>query len=162
MTKSNEHKNVSGSPFIIDSPGEYETKEVFIEGIPISSEKEKSLNTIYTLETEEMRICHLGALSQKELTDSQIEKIGDIDILMLPIGGGDSISSKEAIKIMSQIEPKIIIPMYYQIAKLRLKLEGLDKFLKAMGVKKVEPLPKLSIKKKNISPDEAKIIILNP
>jgi len=63
---------------------------------------------------------------------------------------------------MSQIEPKITIPMYYQIPKLRLKLEGLDKFLKAMGIKKVEPLQKFSIKKKNISSDEAKIIILNP
>lgn len=168
MTRKNyEHsgaRNVSGSPFVIDGPGEYETKEVFIEGLPISpaSEKEKSSNTIYTIETEEIRICHLGAFNQKELTDAQIEKIGDIDILMIPVGGADTISAKEAIKMMSQIEPKITIPMYYQIPKLRLKLEGLDKFLKAMGIKKVEPLQKFSIKKKNISSDEAKIIILNP
>ena len=84
MTRKNyEHsgaRNVSGSPFVIDGPGEYETKEVFIEGLPISpaSEKEKSSNTIYTIETEEIRICHLGAFNQKELTDAQIEKIGDI------------------------------------------------------------------------------------
>jgi len=166
MTRKNyEHsgaRNVSGSPFVIDGPGEYETKEVFIEGLPVSSEKEKSLNTIYTIEAEDIRICHLGALNQKELTDAQIEKIDEVDILMIPIGGADAISAKEAIKIMSQIEPKITIPMYYQIPKLRLKLEGLDKFLKAMGIKKVEPLQKLSIKKKNIASDEAKIIILNP
>lgn len=165
--KNSEHggaKNVSGSPFVIDGPGEYETKEVFIEGIPIPSvsEKEKSLSTIYIIETEEIRICHPGAFNQKELTDDQVEKIGEIDILMIPIGGNDTIGTKEAIKIMSQIEPKITIPMYYQIPKLKMKLEGVDKFLKAMGIKKIEALPKLSIKKKNISSEEAKIIILNP
>ena len=168
MTQKNyEHsgaKNVSGSPFVIDGPGEYETKEVFIEGIPILpvSEKEKSLSTIYTIEAEDIRICHLGAFNQKELTDDQVEKIGEIDILMVPVGGNDTIGTKEAIKIMSQIEPKITIPMYYQIPKLKMKLEGVDKFLKAMGIKKIEALPKLSIKKKNISSEEAKIIILNP
>jgi L-ascorbate metabolism protein UlaG (beta-lactamase superfamily) len=165
--KSSEYggaRNISGSPLIVDGPGEYETKEVFIEGIPISpvSEKEKSFNTIYTIETEEIRICHLGFFNQKELTDGQIEKIGEIDILMIPVGGNDTIGAKEAIKIMSQIEPKITIPMYYQIPKLKAKLDGVDKFLKAMGIKKIEPLPKLSIKKKNISLEEAKIVILNP
>jgi len=156
-------KNVSGNPFVIDGPGEYETKEIFIQGIPVPySEKEKGFNTIYTIEAEEIKICHLGFFSQKELTDEQVEKIGETDILMIPVGGDDTISAKEAIKIMSQIEPKITIPMYYQIPKLKAKLDGVDKFLKAMGVKKVEPIPKLSIKKKNIASDEAKIIILNP
>ncbi len=162
MTKSNGAKNAFGSPFVIDGPGEYETKDVFIEGFSVSSEKEKSLNTIYTIETEEVRICHLGAFNQKELTDEQIEKIGEIDILMIPVGGNDTIEAKEAIKIMSRIEPKITIPMHYQIPKLKMKLEEVDKFLKATGVKKIEPLSKLSIKKKNISSEEAKIIVLNP
>jgi len=155
-------KNISGNPFIIDGPGEYETKEVFVEGIPIpSAGKEKSFDTIYTIESEEIKICHLGFLGEKELSDDQVEKIGETDILMIPVGGLDTISAKEAIKIMSQIEPKITIPMYYQIPKLKAKLDGVDKFLKEMGVKRVESIPKLSIKKKNIASDEAKIIILN-
>lgn len=159
----NGSKNIAGNPFIIDGPGEYETKEIFIQGIYVPpSEKEKIINTIYTIEAEEIKICHLGFFSQKELTDEQVEKIGETDILMIPVGGNDVISPKEAIKIMSQIEPKITIPMYYQIPKLKAKLDGVDKFLKAMGVKKAESLPKLSIKKKNISSEEAKIIILNP
>ncbi|MCX6760825.1 MAG: MBL fold metallo-hydrolase [Candidatus Nealsonbacteria bacterium] len=156
-------KNIVGSPFVIDGPGEYETKEIFIQGISTpSSDKEKIFNTIYTIEAEEIKICHLGFFNQKELTDEQVEKIGETDILMIPVGGNDVISAKEAIKIMSQIEPKITIPMYYQIPKLKAKFDGVDSFLKAMGVKKVESLPKLSIKKKNISSEEAKIIILNP
>jgi L-ascorbate metabolism protein UlaG (beta-lactamase superfamily) len=155
-------KNVSGTPFVVSGPGEYETKEVFIQGIPVLSQDKKEYNTIYTLETEEIKLCHLGAFDQKELSDDDVEKIGEVDILLIPVGGGSVISSKEAIKIMSQIEPKITIPMYYQIPKLKAKLEGADKFLKAMGLKNVESLPKLSIKKKNISSEEAKIIILNP
>jgi len=89
---------------------------------------------IYTLETEDLKICHLGQLRQKELTSEQVEKIGKIDILMLPIGGGKTLNAKEAIKIMSQIEPKIIIPMHYKITGLKEKLDGLDEFLKSVGV----------------------------
>lgn len=162
---------ISGqAPFLISGPGEYEIKEVFIQGIPAfhdsSLGKERGANTIYTIESEELKLCHLGDLGQKELTPEQIDKIGEVDILMIPVGGVYTISAKEAVKIMSQIEPKIIIPMHYQIPKLNLpaggKLDGLDQFLKTMGIKKMDSLPKLSIKKKDILPEEAKIIVLNP
>jgi len=162
----NNLKAVSGSPFLIKGPGEYEIKEVYIQAIPAfhdnSQGKQKGENTIYTIEAEEMKLCHLGDLGQKELTSEQLESIGDVDILMIPVGGIYTISAKEAMKIMSQIEPKIIIPMHYQLPKLKIKLEGLDKFLKTVGVKKLEPLPKLSIKKKDILEEEVKIIILKP
>jgi len=162
----NNVKTVSGDPFLIEGPGEYEVKEVFIQGISSfhdsSLGKERGLNTIYTIESEDIRLCHLGDLGQKELTSEQIEKIGEIDILMIPVGGIYTISAKEAVKIMSQIEPKIVIPMHYSIPKLKIKLDGLEKFLKTVGLKKLEPLPKLTIKKKDISPEEAKIIALKP
>ncbi len=154
------------SPFVIDSPGEYEIKEVFVQGISSfhdnSQEKERGETIIYIIEAEGIRLCHLGDLDQKELTIEQVEKIGDIDILMLPIGGIHTISAEEAVKIMSQIEPKIIIPMYYQIPNLKVKLEDLTKFLKIIGMKTIEPQSKLSIKKKDISGEEAKVIILKP
>lgn len=161
----NNVKAVAGNPFLITGPGEYEVKDVFIQGIPAfhdsSSGKEKGANTIYTIEAEDLKICHLGDLGQKELTPEQAEKIGEVDILMIPVGGVYTISAKEAVKIMSQIEPSIIIPMHYQIPKLKIKLDGIDKFLKVMGIKKLESLSKLSIKKKDILPEEAKIIALN-
>lgn len=147
---------VSANPFLIEGQGEYEIKDVFIQGIPGET------NTIYTIEAEDLKICHLGNFNQKELTSEQLEKIGDVDILMIPVGGADTISSKEALKIMSQIEPKITIPMHYAIPKLKAKLDPLDKFLKALGVKSLEPEKKLVIKKKDIAPDEAKIIALKP
>lgn len=162
----NNVKAVSGNPFLIEGPGEYEIREVFVNGINSfhdnSQGKEKGSNTIFVVEVEGVRICHLGDLGQKELTSEQVERIGDVDILMIPVGGNFTIDSKEAIKIMSQVEPSIVIPMHYAIPKLKIKLDGVDKFLKTMGIKKLDPLPKLSVKKKDILPEEAKIIVLNP
>jgi L-ascorbate metabolism protein UlaG (beta-lactamase superfamily) len=162
----NNIKSVGGEPFIVDGPGEYEVKGIFVQGIASwhdSSEgKQHGQNTIYVIEAEDLRICHLGDIGQKELTDEQLQKIGEVDILMIPVGGGSTISEKEAMKIMSQIEPKITIPMHYHIPKLKAKVEGVEKFLKSLGIKSVKPEPKLSVKKKDILPDEVKIVVLEP
>ncbi len=162
----NNVKAVKGEPFLIEGPGEYEIKGVFIQGIPAFHDnllgKERGTTTIYTIEVEGIRLCHLGDLGQKELSTDQLEKIGEVDILMIPVGGIYTISSKEAPKIMAQIEPKIIIPMHYQIPKLKLKLDGVEKLLKTVGIKSIEPLNKLSIKKKDLSEEEVKIIVLKP
>ncbi len=166
----NNVKAVSGSPFIINGPGEYEVKNVFIEGIRSWHDdkggNERGENTIYTIETEDLRLCHLGDFGQKELTGEQLDRIGQIDILMLPVGGIATISAKEALKVMSQLEPKIVIPMHYRIPKLNPsvcgKLDGLDIFLKTVGIKSIEPQNKLLIKKKEISSEEVKIIALKP
>lgn len=162
----NNIKAVTGNPFLVSSPGEYEIKNVFVQGIPSWHDekegKERGENIIYAIEAEDLRICHLGDLGQNELTAEQLEKIGEIDILMIPVGGASTISAKETPKILSQIEPKIIIPMHYHLPKLKYKLDDLDKFLKTLGIKNLEPIKKLSIKKKDISPEEAKVIILQP
>ena len=174
----NNVKAVSGNPFLISGPGEYEIKNIFIQGIDSfhdnSQGKERGENTIYTIEFAEayasshaltvgdLKLCHLGDLGQKELTEEQLEKIGQIDILMVPVGGVFTISAKEALKIMSQIEPKITIPMHYALPKLKVKLDGLDKFLKSLGIKSIVPENKLTVKKKDLSEEEAKIIVLKP
>ena len=164
-----DHNNVrlvSGNYFLVEEPGEYEVKNVFIQGVPSShnnaSDKERGGNTIYIIQAEGLRICHLGDLGQNELTDEQLDKIGDVDILMIPIGGGPTISTKEAQKIMAQVEPKITIPMHYALPKLKIKLDPVEKFLKALGIRSLEPMKKLSIKKKDIAPEEAKIFVLKP
>jgi L-ascorbate metabolism protein UlaG (beta-lactamase superfamily) len=164
----NNVKAIGGNPFLIEGPGEYDVKDFFIQGIPSfhdsSSGKERGINIIYTIEgeAEGLKLCHLGDFGQKELTPEQLDKIGEVDILMIPIGGVFTISAKEAVKIMSQIEPKIIIPMHYQLPKLKIKLDSLADFLKTIGIKKLDTLPKLSIKKKDISSEEAKVVILQP
>lgn len=162
----NNLKAVQGNPFLIEGPGEYEAKGAIFQGVHSWHDEkegaERGSNTIYTIDVEEMRICHLGDFGQKELTSEQLDKIGEIDILMIPVGGVYTIDAKAAVKIMSQIEPKITLPMHYSVPKLKVKLEGLDKFLKTIGVKSIAPEPKLSIKKKDISEEEAKIIVLRP
>ncbi|MBL7150283.1 MAG: MBL fold metallo-hydrolase [Candidatus Pacebacteria bacterium] len=173
-------KAIKGNPFLVDGPGEYEIKKIYIQGIfsfhDDSQGKQRGENTIYTIEAEDFKLCHLGDLGQKELSASQIEKIGNVDILMIPIGGVYTIDSKGAQKIISQIEPKIIIPMHYQIPSFRRakakvekketsstpKLDSLDKFLKVMGIKTAETLNKLLIKKKDLSEEGLKVVVLGP
>ncbi len=154
--------SAGSGPFLIQGPGEYEVKGVYIKGIPSFHDEETGENTIYIIEVEDLKICHLGDLGQKELTEEQVEGIGEIDVLMIPVGGVYTISSKEALKVMSQIEPKVTIPMHYALPKLKSKLEGVDNFLKILGIKSVVPEEKLIIKKKDMSGEEAKIVVLQP
>ncbi len=101
-------------------------------------------------------------MKQEELRKDQLEELGEVDILFLPIGGKNSLEAKQAVKIMSQIEPKITIPMYYQIPKLKEKLDNLDSFLKILGIKSLEALSKFSVKKKDLLDQDPKIVILEP
>lgn len=163
----NNVKGVKGSPFMIDGPGEYEIKGVFVQGIPSFHDdaqgKERGANTIYAIEAEGMRLCHLGDFGQKELTDEQLEKIGHVDILMIPVGGNYTIASSEATKIVGQIEPKIVVPMHYELPKLSVKLEGVDKFLKAMGKTGVTPQDKFTVKISTLPKDkDMEIVVLTP
>jgi len=139
-----EMQAIKSSPFVITGPGEYEIKGIFVQGINFQTEKKE--NTIYTIKVGQIQLCHLGELNQLELTEEQVEKIGEVDILF--------IKPQETLKIIHQIEPKIVIPMCYQ---------NLNKFLKAIGEKSVEPLNKLSIKSKDLKQEEKmKVIVLKP
>ncbi len=162
----NNIKAVKGEPFLIQNPGEYEVKEVFVKGIPASHDdvqgKERGPMTIYTIEAEEMRICHLGDIGQKELTNDQIDAIGSIDILMIPVGGTFTISSQEAVKIISQIEPKIVIPMHYNIPGLKMKLDDVSKFLKAFGKNSVVSQEKLQVKANSLPKTGTEVAVLLP
>lgn len=159
-------KAITGTPFVIEEPGEYELKRIFIRGIPAfhdnSGGKERGTITIYKIEAEDINICHLSDLGQKELDEQQLEEIGEIDILMIPVGGSSTIGPKEAAAIISQIEPKMVIPMHYKIPKLKLSLEPIGKFLKIMGAEGVEPRKKLKISLKDLPKEETEIVVLTP
>ena len=156
---SNSTKTFLKTPdtFLIENPGEYGLKSVFIKGIPSSNN-----NVIYKIEAEGIRICHLGDFKQKELSSQEVEEIGEIDILMLPVGGNEIIDAKTAASIVSQIEPRIVIPMYYKIPGLKMKLDDVDAFLKLMGVEKIEPQEKLKLSVKNLPREETEIVVLKP
>lgn len=138
--------------FIVSACGEYERKGIFIEAIS-SLQPDKKKNIIYTVEAEDIRICHLGYFGAEDLTDDQLSEIGNVDILIVPVDGDKTITYKEAAKIVSRIEPSIVIPMCYDSEK---KESGLEPFLKAMGQKDIVPQDKLTISKKNIPADAEK------
>lgn len=150
-------KSKSGDKFYISACGEYEIKGVFVQGIPSKQIDKKKKNIIYLIEAENIRVCHLGLLGTETLDEEQIEAIGNVDILLLPIDGDKTIGHKEAVKIVSLIEPKMVIPMCFN-------KENLEAFLKIMGEKDIEVQDKLSIQKKHLGPkgedDKVDIVIL--
>lgn len=165
-----DHNNfqvIKNDPFIVDSVGEYEIKKVTIKGIDSCHDnqegKEKGQNTIYKIEMEKIKICHLGDLGQNTLSNGQLEKIGQVDILFIPVGGIATIDWKSANTIISQIEPRIIIPMHYKIPEGKgdlLKLDTVDKFCEERGVSSKEAVNKFSIKKKDLPQEGSETVIM--
>ncbi len=161
-----DHNNVqaiSGQPFIIDAPGEYEIKGIKIIGCSSYHDKkkgeERGLNTIYLMEIDKLRVCHLGDFGQERLTDRQLEALGQVDVLIVPVGGTYTIEAAEAVKVAEQLEPHLIIPMHYKLPGLKINLAGLDNFLKEMGLDKKPALDKLTIKKKDLAGKEMEVVI---
>ena len=138
------------SSFVIEGPGEYEIKDVFIKGF--LSEAQDLLNTIYLITFEGMRLCFLGSLTNSELKSEVLETLEDIDILFVPVGGGNVLEPAAAYKLAVSLEPSVIIPMHY-------KPESLAQFLKEAG-QKVEAIDKLVVKKKDLEGKEGEVIVL--
>jgi len=158
---SEQHNNIEAVAkpgLLITEPGEYEKGGVFVYGIPAKAEAETGMNIIYRYEFEDITVAHLGDLTHK-LTDEEFSRLEKVDILLLPIGGGEAIDYKVAAEIANQIEPRIIIPMHYKMPGLEAKLDGVEKFLKEYGAK-AETMPKLKIAKKDFPQEETKVIIL--
>lgn len=159
-----DHNNIGDAnpeAFIIQNPGEYEKQGVVVKGIPTFHDNKQGLergpNTAYVIKAEDMTFCHLGDLGHT-LTDQQIEDIGDIDILMIPVGGVYTINAKEAAEVISQIEPKIAIPMHYKISGLSSSLDGPEKFVKELGLVP-EKVDKYRINKKSLPVEEMKLVM---
>jgi L-ascorbate metabolism protein UlaG (beta-lactamase superfamily) len=162
-----DHNNtgaVEGEPFVIEGAGEYEVKGVRIAGVQTFHDnkqgKERGTNTLYVLEVDGVIICHCGDLGH-ELTVEQLEQIEDVDVLLIPVGGTYTLDGTEAVKVINQIEPKVVIPMHYKLpeAKTDLKLADLDSFLHAYGAKSVEPMSKYTVTKDKL-PAEVELIVL--
>ena len=163
-----DHNNIADinpEALLVDGPGEYERKGIQVQGIlsyhDKSQGKERGLNTIYLIKAEEMTVCHLGDFGQGKLDDAQVEAIGDVDILLIPVGGTYTIDAKEAVEVISQIEPKIIVPMHYKIPDLKIDLDAPEKFIKEVGLTP-EKIDKLRISKKVLPVEEIKLIVLQP
>lgn len=156
----NNFSSISGNPFLITGPGEYDIKNVFVIGTAADN-KELASNTIYSIEVEGIRIAFLGPVKQSSLTDEQKETLEGSDIVLVPIGGRQILDYETATKIATQLEPFIIIPHSYKIPGLELNLDKLDKFLQEMGGKHSEE-EKLTLKKKDLAGEQTQLIVLTP
>lgn len=119
---------------ILDKTGYFNFNGTSITGIPSYHDKVKGAkrgkNIIFIIETDGYRLCHLGDLGYV-LSKDEISKIGNIDVLFIPVGGNFTIDGKEAAKISAEINPHITIPMHYKTPLLSFELDGLEKFLKS-------------------------------
>ncbi len=147
--------------FIINTPGEFEVKNIIISGMQEHSEDKKDEdNIIFLLEVDGVRIANLGRL-KKPLNSEQLARLNNTDILLIPIGSGDILDTKKAIELINQVEPRITIPMNYKIPALKEKLDAVDMFKKELGVNNDNIMDKLKISKKKLPQDGLDVIILN-
>jgi L-ascorbate metabolism protein UlaG (beta-lactamase superfamily) len=182
VTVSHDHPHhnhatgVKGDFKVISGPGEYEIKSVFITGIATYASKRRkkgqesdagddTRNIIFVFEFDGLTICHLGNVEQVP-TQTQVESLSNVDVLLVPVGGGPSLNAAHAAEVISLIEPYIAIPMHFAVSgasksSTTPKLNKVDKFLKEMGAPRTEPTDQLRITKSNLPP-ETQVVVLNP
>jgi L-ascorbate metabolism protein UlaG (beta-lactamase superfamily) len=154
VTVSHQHhshaydKGVGGDPKVITGPGEYEIKGVLIIGIATFHDsdggKVRGKNTVYLIEIDGITVCHLGDLGHV-LTTEQVEEVDDVDVLLLPVGGGSTINASTAAEVIRLIEPKVVIPMHYKTPAVKRELAPVESFMKEMGIERPASQPKLSL-----------------
>jgi L-ascorbate metabolism protein UlaG (beta-lactamase superfamily) len=154
---------IGGGPRVVRGPGEYEVHGVMIVGVATAGERgadgKFGKNTAFAIEIDDIVICHLGDLG-KTLNAEQIEALKDPDVLLIPAGGLCTIAPTEVAEIVSQLEPKLVVPMHYALPGVKLGLEPLDRFCREMGLQEeIRSQPKLSVTRGSL-PDETTVLIL--
>ncbi len=161
-----DHNNVGalrGNPFVINCAGEYDFKGILVEGIDSyhdeSKGEKRGVNVIYRFEVEDVSIVHLGDLGNS-LDNAQLEKLAGTDILLIPVGGKYTLDAKKAVEVISQIEPRIVIPMHYKTEGVKIDIDPIDKFIKEIGVTPTYE-EKLKISKKDLPQEDMELVILS-
>ena len=159
------HNNLSavkGKKHVITGPGEYEIGGVFITGVRTNGKQrgaDETPNTLYVFDYNGVTIAHLGDL-RRVPSQTQIEAFGDVNIALVPVGGGGGLSAAKAVEVISLLEPGIVIPMHYGTKSSKMDLAPVSNFLKGMGVGTVETEPSLKITRSNV-PTETRVVVLS-
>jgi L-ascorbate metabolism protein UlaG (beta-lactamase superfamily) len=157
-------QGVSKDAYQVLGPGEYEIAGVEVTGIPTyhdsAAGSELGRNTVYVIEIDDVRVCHLGDLGHR-LGDAELESIGTVDVVLVPVAGERTLGAAQAAEVVRQLEPRVVVPMHFAIPGLKLALEPVDRFLKEMGVAAAEAQPKLTIQA-GTSDGETKLVLLDP
>ncbi|MDQ5976097.1 MAG: hypothetical protein QG664_10 [Patescibacteria group bacterium] len=155
---------IKGSPLVLDAPGEYAVSGITLVGLPSFRDgtkgSEKGKNTIFLIESEEIRLCFLGALGH-ELEPSMIEKLGDVDILFVPADGTDTLNLDKIDDLVRKIEPKVTIPMHYALPGMKMSLGEVTKFCDVLGNCPEETISRYNVKKKDLEGKIMEIVLLS-
>jgi L-ascorbate metabolism protein UlaG (beta-lactamase superfamily) len=156
----NHEAAVSGRQHTLTGPGEYEIGGVFITGIATVLESRTNHNVLFLFDFNGITIAHLGDMAEVP-TQTQIEALEQVNVLLVPAGGGNSLNASQAAELVSMLEPNIVVPMHYKIPGLRLPLDGVERFLKEMGI--TQPAEDSSLKVTAGSlPEETQVVVLAP
>ncbi|MBI2463777.1 MBL fold metallo-hydrolase [Candidatus Peregrinibacteria bacterium] len=175
ITVSHQHQDhsfvegVEGNPKVLDWAGEYEIKGVPFIAIDsfhyAKSEgpeaEKRGGNLIMVFEIDGVKMCHLGDLGHT-LTNEMNEAIGDVDVLMVPVGGVYTIDHHKAHEVIEQIDPRLVIPMHYKVPGLTVELGEIEPFLKEIGQVNIEPINKLKLKKVDLPEDKTNFVVMTP
>jgi L-ascorbate metabolism protein UlaG (beta-lactamase superfamily) len=151
---------VQGKPFVISMPGEYEVKGIFVYAIhaPLA-EKGGRDHRIFRFEIEGVHLAHLGALN-RSLNNEELEALNNVDVLMIPVGGGRVLSAKLANEVIEQLEPRMVIPMTFAADGLKESLGSVESFCKTIGVTPKEAVNKLKITKRDLPEEDMQVVTL--
>jgi len=156
----NQVQLIGGNPLAVNWPGQFEKKGIRVSGFrSFHDDKqgaERGENILYKIESEDISFLHCGDLGVIP-DDAFIDLIGDVDILAIPVGGYYTISADQALAVIKKIEPAIVIPMHYYQGSIK-ELAPVTDFLKKMGLENITPLPKLTIKKEDLTDQEMKVV----
>ena len=161
---------VKGTSHVIDGAGEFEIGGVFITGVQTDSsgagkkrakkdDEASGRNTIYVFDYDGITVAHLGDLKEVP-TQSEIELLGTINVALVPVGGGGGLNAAKAAEVISLIEPNLVIPMHYSTPASKVSLDALNKFIKEMGLSKVDTQPSLKVTRSGL-PNETHVVVLD-
>jgi L-ascorbate metabolism protein UlaG (beta-lactamase superfamily) len=145
------------TPFLVEHAGEYEVAGIAVRGIA-GEKKDGTAHTIFRIMLEGIKIAYLGSIDRK-LTNEEIEALGNIDILILPVGGGAVLDAKTASSVVSQVEPRLIIPSHYDVKGVKEKFADVEVFCKEMACPR-EDQNKLKIKKSALPAEDMQLVVL--
>ncbi|MBN1666828.1 MAG: MBL fold metallo-hydrolase [Anaerolineales bacterium] len=147
---------------VLDGPGEYEIGGVFITAVQTNGSKrakDEPRNTLYVFDYDGITVAHLGDLREVP-SQSQVEALGNVDIVLVPVGGGGGLNAAKAAEVVSLLEPGLVVPMHYATPDCKIKLAPLSKFLSEMGLSEVEAIESLKVTRSAI-PEETRVVVLN-
>jgi len=150
---------VKGARLVLRGPGEYEVGGVFITGVAMHDVETGRMNVAYLMDYDNLTVLHLGDLAHVP-NQSIVEKLGQVNVLLLPVGGGNGLRAAQAAEVVALIEPYFVVPMHYGVPGLAMELDTVDKFLKAMGVTKAHESDILKVSASDVL-EQPQIVVLS-